>query len=37
MGHMIELYPESEIIRGMYARARHESENWDGKQLIIPW
>lgn len=37
MGHMIELYPESEIIRGMYARARQESENWDGKQLIIPW
>ncbi|WP_298193761.1 hypothetical protein [Novosphingobium sp.] len=37
MGHMIELYPESEIIRGMYARARHEAETWDGKQLIIPW
>ncbi len=37
MGHMIELYPESEIIRGMYARARDEAEHWDGKQLIIPW
>lgn len=36
-GHMIELYPENEIIRGMYRQARQASENWDRSELIVPW
>jgi hypothetical protein len=36
-GHMIELYPEDEIIRGMYRQARDAVEGWDGAQLIVPW
>jgi hypothetical protein len=35
LGHFIELYPEHEIIRGMYARARDESEKWDGTGDLI--
>jgi hypothetical protein len=37
IGHMLELYPENEIIRAMYARARFEAEHWDGSKLIVPW
>ena len=37
LGHMIELYPESDIIRGMYQQARDAARDWDGKDLIIPW
>ena len=42
LGHFIELYPEHEIIRDMYARTRTEAENWpknEGHQgdLIRPW
>ena len=36
-GHMIELYPESDVIRGMYAQTAAAAETWDGKDLIIPW
>ena len=36
-GHMIELYPENVIIRGMYAEARQAVAAWDGKTLIVPW
>jgi hypothetical protein len=34
---MIELYPESDIIRGMYQQTRDAARDWDGKELIIPW
>ena len=37
LGHMIELYPESDIIRGMYQQARDAARDWDSKDLIIPW
>ncbi len=37
LGHMIELYPENAIIRGMYAQARDAAARWDGRQLIVPW
>jgi hypothetical protein len=37
LGHMLELYPENDIIRGMYARTRYEAEHWDRAKLIIPW
>ncbi|MFN3231662.1 MAG: VOC family protein [Alphaproteobacteria bacterium] len=37
LGHMIELYPEHEFIRAMYAQTREAAANWDGKQLIRPW
>ena len=37
LGHMIELYPENAIIRGMYQQARDAARDWDGKELIIPW
>ena len=38
LGHFIELYPEHDIIRDMYARTREEAENWDGSgDLIRPW
>ncbi len=36
VGHMIELYPESEIIRGVFRQIRDAADNWDGKKLIIP-
>ncbi|WP_283214571.1 VOC family protein [Sphingomonas sp. 3P27F8] len=36
-GHMIELYPENEIIRAMYRTARNAAQNWDGQDLIVPW
>jgi hypothetical protein len=36
-GHMIELYPEDEIIRGMYRQARVAADGWDGARLIVPW
>jgi hypothetical protein len=37
LGHMIELYPESDVIRGMYQQTRDAVRTWDGKELIIPW
>ncbi len=37
LGHMIELYPENTVIRGMYAQARREAETWNGAPLIVPW
>lgn len=37
LGHMIELYPESDLIRGLYAQTIESAQNWDGKDLIIPW
>ncbi len=42
LGHFIELYPEHEVIRDMYARTRDEGEAWannpDGRgDLIQPW
>jgi hypothetical protein len=37
LGHMIELYPENAIIRDMYRQARDAAQNWDRKELIIPW
>ncbi len=36
-GHMLEIYPENEGIRAMYAMARDAARTWDGKRLIIPW
>jgi hypothetical protein len=36
LGHMIELYPENEVIRGVFRRIRAAADNWDGKNLIIP-
>ena len=36
-GHMIELYPENEVIRGMYRKARDAAQTWDGGELIVPW
>jgi Glyoxalase/Bleomycin resistance protein/Dioxygenase superfamily len=37
MGHMLELYPESDIIRAMYRQTVEAAANWDRRQLIIPW
>jgi len=37
LGHMIEMYPESDIIRAMYAQTRREAETWRGGDLIVPW
>ena len=37
LGHMIELYPKSDIIRGMYQQTRDAARDWDGKELIVPW
>ncbi len=37
LGHMIELYPESDIIREMYKLTREAPKTWDGKELILPW
>ena len=36
-GHMIELYPENEIIRDMYRQARDAAAHWDGTMKRIPW
>lgn len=36
-GHMLELYPENDIIREMYARTRFEAAHWDRSKMIIPW
>lgn len=37
LGHMLELYPESPVIRAMYTQAREAPKTWDGRALIIPW
>jgi hypothetical protein len=38
LGHFIELYPEHEIIRQMYADTKIAAEHWDGTgPLIRPW
>lgn len=36
IGHMIELYPENEIIRSVFRQIRTAADNWDGKNLIVP-
>jgi hypothetical protein len=36
-GHMIELYPEDAILRGMYRQAYEAAIGWDGSRLIVPW
>jgi hypothetical protein len=36
-GHMIELYPEDAILRGMYRQAYDAAIRWDGRRLIVPW
>ncbi len=36
-GHMLELYPPHPQIHAMYRRTREASENWDGRNLIVPW
>ena len=36
-GHMVELYPEHPVIRGMYREAREAAARWDGRELIVPW
>jgi hypothetical protein len=37
LGHMIELYPESDIIRAMYRQTIDEAARWDRRRLIMPW
>lgn len=37
LGHMVELYPENEVIRAMYAQTRAAADTWDGKDLIRPF
>lgn len=37
LGHFLELYPESPIIRGMYRQAADAPAGWDRQQLIVPW
>jgi len=37
LGHMIELYPESAIIRDMYQQTRTASQGWNGRELLVPW
>lgn len=37
LGHMIELYPEDAGLRALYQRTREAADNWDGKQLIVPF
>lgn len=37
LGHMIELYPQNDVIEGMYRQAREAAKRWDGKYLVIPW
>ncbi|MEO7689073.1 MAG: VOC family protein [Sphingomonas sp.] len=36
-GHMIEMYPENAVIRGMYAQTVRERDDWTGSPLIVPW
>lgn len=36
-GHMVELYPDSDALRGIYDRVRNASGEWDGKDLMIPF
>ena len=36
LGHMIELYPESEALRALYRRTREVSGDWSRGQLILP-
>lgn len=37
LGHMIELYPPSDIVRRMYQVTRDAARDWDGGDLIVPW
>ncbi len=37
LGHMMELYPPHPRIHAMYSRTRQVSENWDGRDLMVPW
>lgn len=36
-GHMVELYPDHPVIRGMYREAREAARQWDGRALFVPW
>ena len=36
LGHMIELYEQSEGIEGFYTMIRTAAENWDGTQPVRP-
>lgn len=36
-GHMLELYPDSDILRGIYAQVRKAAQEWDGKELLVPF
>ncbi|WP_412520775.1 VOC family protein [Actinomadura madurae] len=36
-GHMLELYPESDALRDIYAKVREAAQQWDGEELIIPY
>lgn len=37
VGHMLELYEEGADLRKFYAIVRKMSEDWDGKNVMIPW
>ena len=37
LGHMIEIYPEMPLIRGMYAQARDAALARPGELAILPW
>ena len=37
LGHMIELYPDADIVRTMYQLTREAPAKWDGKELILSW
>ena len=36
IGHMIELYPPSELIRGMYAQVRAAAGRWRDDRVLVP-
>lgn len=35
LGHMMEIYPESEGIRALYRRVATEAAQWDGRTMVI--
>ena len=37
LGHMIEIYPDMPLIRGMYAQARDAAQARPGELAILPW
>lgn len=36
IGHMIELYPPSDLIRGMYAQVRAAAGRWRDDRVLVP-